>query len=266
MLVTGSKSGLGKYLCEEFKVIGIDRQTDVGKFPKSSVGTIIHCAFSRQSAFTKSFFDDNILLTRKLLEIPHDKFIYISSVDVYPSDELHLLGGWEEIDEIGFDKRYKPRDNLYAVTKLLNEQLISTTSQNFLILRCSGLLGKTGKPNTITKLLNGGQLTVTKDSLFNYIGHQDVMRFIRLAIEKDLTGAWNLCSSESLTTEEIADTLSVSDVRYGDFKYDVGMIDTSKAIVIGANLRSTKEVIQEFAERRNREKDISHRSDRVNRK
>src|SRR4030043_2310459 len=94
ILVTGNKSGLGKYLFENLNGIGWDKNTSAKtrqKIIKKGVDIIIHCAFNSSREVTDdsvfSYIEDNIFLTKELASIPHKKFIFFSSVDVYPKDK-----------------------------------------------------------------------------------------------------------------------------------------------------------------------------------
>ena len=89
-LVTGVKSGLGKYLYENLPdVNGLDR----GGFDlikDEEYDTIIHCAFNKAQTHADigdhyGYLDDNIFLTQDLLTLKYKKFIYISTIDVYPT-------------------------------------------------------------------------------------------------------------------------------------------------------------------------------------
>ena len=84
-LITGVKSGLGKFLYENLSNSeGLDR-TNFGSIKDKNFDVIIHCAFNKEISITdhKKYLDDNILLIQKLKQLNYSKFIYISSIDVY---------------------------------------------------------------------------------------------------------------------------------------------------------------------------------------
>ena len=92
-LIAGHRSGLGKYLYDNLGGIGFDRAISSSEFESvrsKGVDVIIHCAFNSvrevNSKNLYSYLSDNVFLTKKLTKIPHKKFIYISSVDVYPKN------------------------------------------------------------------------------------------------------------------------------------------------------------------------------------
>src|SRR2546422_555 len=94
VLVTGSNNGLGKHCCEFFQGTAFSRQTSFSDILKQAnakpFSAIIHSAFNTKSDISTnhlySYLHDTTLLTQKLLSIPHEKFIFISSVDVYPKN------------------------------------------------------------------------------------------------------------------------------------------------------------------------------------
>lgn len=161
LLITGIDSGLGRHLWVNLpNSTGLSRNNiDILGYPES-YDVIIHCAFNKRSfddrniISTYNYLDDNLLLTEKLLDIPHKKFIYISSIDVYTET------------------------NDYARFKKYAEALVLGKDPNALILRCSMMLGDTMKPNHVTKLKTGQDLTLSPHSHFNYILMDDLVEFV----------------------------------------------------------------------------------------
>ena len=87
ILITGTTSGLGKYLYENIpNSISLNRKDT---FIDNNFDVIIHNAFSPQGANKNDikdyykYINDNILLTKKLVDIKPKKFIFISTGDVY---------------------------------------------------------------------------------------------------------------------------------------------------------------------------------------
>lgn len=237
-LITGTSSGLGKYLHDNLGGISLHRD----KIQKKSVEIIIHCAFNsdREPKNLDQYYKDNVLLTEELTKIAHEKFIFISSVDVYPKNANRHVE--DEIVDV------KNAEGLYAKTKLLSEDVVKKNCPNFLILRCSALLGKDSKKNSLIKIIKDDNptLTLSEKSIFNYIFHSDVLSFIKLAIEKDLQGIYNLASSKNITLKEVS-TLFKKKVTFGNFIYSVGYIDNSKATSVTTSFEKTsEEVIRQF--------------------
>lgn len=244
-LITGTSSGLGKYLHDNLGGIPLTRQTsnqEKEKIKKDGADVVIHCAFNsdHNPKDLDQYFQDNVLLTEELTKSAHKKFIFISSIDVYPKNSSK-----HKEDEILDAKK---TEDLYAKTKLLSENLVKRNCPNFLILRCSALLGKDSRENSLIKIIKGNNLTLrlSAKSSFNYILHKDVLEFIKLAIEKDLQGIYNLASSKDITLKEIVDLLK-KEVTFGNYIYIGGNIVNTKAASILPNFKKTsKEIIAEF--------------------
>ncbi len=238
-LITGTSSGLGKYLYNKLGGISINRE----KIQKNGAEIIIHCAFNSQQSpkDIEQYFRDNVLLTEELTNIPHKKFVFISSVDVYPKNSNRHIE--DEIIDIN------NADSLYAKTKLLSEEVVKKNCPNFLILRCSALLGKDSRKNSLIKIIQDDSptLILSPDSSFNYILHKDVLEFIKFAIEKDLQGIYNLASYKNITLKQVADLVKKK-VNFGRDIYSVGYIDNSKVTSITPSFEKTsEEIIEEFA-------------------
>ena len=127
-LITGTGSGLGKYLYENIpNTIGLNRN-NFAEIKTQSYDTIIHCAFNKENDITdyKKYLDDNIFLTQQLKTLNYKKFVYISTIDIY-----------------------QDFNNSYIQFKKFSESMLNSTD---LILRCSMMLGNTMKPNHVTKI------------------------------------------------------------------------------------------------------------------
>lgn len=239
-LISGSSSGLGKYLHDQLGGIPFNRSGSNVK--KADV--IIHCAFNREKKVNSEnlyqYLFDNVFLTKKLIKIPHKKFIYISSVDVYPKDNgKHSENEVIDVNQIS---------SVYAITKIMSESLIQNLCPNFLILRCSALLGRDARENSLIKIIKEEKptLSLSENSVFNFILHKDVLEFVKIAIGKNLQGVYDLSSSKNITLFEIAELLGKK-VSFGTYIYNVGDIDNKKASQVLASFRKTsREVINEF--------------------
>ena len=85
ILVTGTNSGLGKFIAYSFEsCLCLTRENKdeiIKECKENPVDVIIHSAFnsSRYVRNYDDYFEDNIFLTEELLDLPHEKFIYIST-------------------------------------------------------------------------------------------------------------------------------------------------------------------------------------------
>ena len=214
VLITGTNSGLGKWLTTQFSECDkFVRGNNVSDFPSEKnwapdgsgyasepYDLIIHCAASVQysdwSNVQSDLFEDNVFLTRDLISIPHKKFIHISTIDV-------------------------AKDSPYGVTKRLSEIIVKDLCDDYLILRPSGLLGKEMRKNTFQKIISGEDIALTKNTVMNYILYEDVLD----AINDSQSGTKVLRSNDNITIEEVVDIFGKK-INFGDMHYEVEYLDT----------------------------------------
>jgi nucleoside-diphosphate-sugar epimerase len=229
-LITGTGSGLGKYLKEKLDGVAFKRSNDLQCFNLNTSCTfdaIVHCAFNQcqnvSSLDLHQYLADNLFFIQKLLTVPHRKFIFISSADVYPRRDFYF----KEDDQYSIENI----TGIYGLTKLMAETLLKNNSKNYLILRSTALLGSYSRPNSLIKLLyeKNCQLTLHPQSRFNYILHQDVLQFIQIALKNDLCGTYNLAATTSIFLEEVAHVFK-RDVCFGTYLYQVANICNMKAM------------------------------------
>jgi len=214
ILVTGAKSGLGKYLSEQLESDTFNRHggTHIA-YEDYRYGEeydlIIHCAnngdYQTWGAADYKFYNDNIFLTRDIARIPHKKFIHISTYDI------------EE-------------NTPYSACKRISETIVSDISKNYLIIRPTSLLGKDMKENTFTKILAGKPVYLTEDSVMNYITHKDVLNVIEkeyplIFHDKLYDGVVYLCANKNIKLGEIADLVGKK-IEYGDYRCEQKSIFT----------------------------------------
>lgn len=247
LVITGAGTGLGRFLYENLGGLGVTRSTvdaDLQRLGLFGAEVIIHCAFNRSRDASASsmygYVNDNVLLTAALAAVPHDKFIYLSSIEVYPKNgALH-----SETESIGMDAI----NGLYGAAKLMSEAIVTRMSANPLILRAAGLVGGYSRRNTVIRLLEDDEpeLTLSPDSSVNCVLYEDVLAFLKEAMRRDIKGVVNIASSSNATLEEIAAHLGKRP-RYGSWRYDAGRIDNIKAASMSAGFAGTSmDVLSRF--------------------
>jgi len=251
LIISGTASGLGKYLHCRFGGLAWTRQlpeADRQRARENGVETIIHCAFNSRGSVTSEtlhdYLADNLYLTQELAAVPHRKFIFISTVDVYPKIG-HRFTEAEPID-------VNAVSGIYALSKLMSESVVRSRGSEHLILRCSALLGPDIRRNSLIKILEDDPciLTLRADSRFNYILHEDLADFIEFAMQNGLGGTYNAASNETVTLAAVAAEFGKT-IRFGSFRYDAGDIDNRKiAVVFPAFQKNSLAVIKQFANRR----------------
>ncbi len=220
VLVTGSSSGLGNFLCKNLDAIGLSREnsSEIFKNENSNFDLIIHCAFS--SAPDAS--TENIALLNKVLEIKHNKFVFISSCDVYPDNEdLH-----SENESIKISLARSP----YARQKIECEKIVFSNAKEPIIIRPVSLIGERLKNSNLKKLIyeNQPSLTLTANSRWNFVKHEEVLAAIKQLDQKSFQGIIQLARSAPVTVGDVADFMK-REPFYGNFTYKVPLLDNEFA-------------------------------------
>ena len=213
VLVTGTNSGLGKWLSNQFlNCDRFSRESDIKDFPQKDwapdgsaysykpYDLIIHCAGCIQHSNWENvgldLFEDNVFLTRDLVKIPHKKFIFMSSID-------------------------EAKDTPYGVTKRLSEIIVKQLCDEYLILRPSALLGKEMRKNTFQKIIMGEDIALTPNTIMNYVLYEDVLD----AINSNQTGLKILRSDDNITIKKIVDFFGQK-LKFGNIHYEVEHINS----------------------------------------
>ncbi len=215
ILVTGSDSGLGRYLHKNIpNSIGLNRLNRKEILKDKNFDFIIHTAYNSDNIpFDKidsKYIDDNLLLTKDLLGLSFLNFIYISSID-------------------SINKIKSP----YGLFKKISEQLIKSQVENYTIIRPTHLInaGKINKiPNTIRKVMNNEKISLTKNSQFNLVCYYDILNLIKKIIKvKNNLKEINLVNRESITMSDVVKILN-KNVNEGSFEYIPKITEDSQKV------------------------------------
>lgn len=248
-LISGTRCGLGKYLHTRLGGKGVARNTSPGvwaEIRRQSFDAIIHCAAAapRNISFGQlaALFEDNVMLTARLLECKCKYFVYISSIAVYSSEPIRH----REDEKLSPEKA----QSLYALTKMISESLVQKSGVNHLILRPCSLIGKESRMNNIMSLIKEPRprLTLAADSRYNLVYYPDIADLIEHAIRRRVTGAINVASSKTITLAEMAEIAAKRPV-YGNYRHDAGSISNAKAVrLLPAFKQTSRQVFERFLE------------------
>lgn len=242
-IITGSQSGLGRFLHEYLGGIGFHRNSHIDRI-RAGADFIIHCAGRPPEAVTSKslfpFLEDNVLLTEKLVEIPHKKFIYISSVDVYPKNSVTH----SEDEDISIESL----SDFYGLSKLMSESIVQKNCRNSLILRCASFLGHYSRANSLVKLFGeeNPSLSLSAESTLNYVRHNQIAEFIKYASENNAQGIYNVTSGENVVLGRAAEAFKRK-AHFGSFTYKVGTVSNQKISSVFPSFKQTSlDVIHQF--------------------
>lgn len=242
-LVTGAARGLGLAMHNKFGGVAFVRGTPL-VVPDAPYDAIIHCAVNTAKVVhledAHAYFQDNVLLTQQMLRIPHRRFIYISSVDVYSSRQSPACAG----------ENYEasPHVGLYAATKIFSESMVKAQGRHPLILRPTTLMGPGMRPNSTLRMLTERdcRLFISGASRFNFVLHGDVCDFVGMALRDDVEGIFNIASASNVEIGAVAQRLGLSPT-FGEHVYDVGLIDQAPAAKLHpAFARTSSETLNAF--------------------
>jgi nucleoside-diphosphate-sugar epimerase len=246
-LISGTSSGMGKYLHARFGGVAFRRDRPIDTFVRPEglpYDAIVHCAFNAGRDIThdrmRAYFDDNTFLTERLLELPHRVFVYVSTADVYPKDGTV----WTEAHEV----RAEDMSGVYAISKFFSEAIVRERADRYLILRPTALLGRWMRPNTVVRILSGAapKVGLHGDSTFNFIRHEQVGDIIEEALRQDVSGILNAASTDAVRLADVAAAFDRK-VEFGDFVYrTVELANDEAAALVPALNRTSLEVLESF--------------------
>jgi nucleoside-diphosphate-sugar epimerase len=230
VLVTGVKSGLGKYIKSNLPSVGLCRNRYEDIFLNYSVNkfdAIIHCAFNSKRDIDDyyTYYQDNLALTERLCKLNFKKFIYISSVDVHK-------------------KELTP----YNLTKRIAESIVKRNCKNHVIIRPSAILGKDIRRNSLIKIIEDAspKLTLSGESTFNYVLQRDLLEFINKIRHEDLVGEYDFVSSTNVTLNEIQSVCGKS-VEFGEYTYETSELSNEKLQAVFPRMKqSSEDVVRNF--------------------
>jgi len=123
-------------------------------------------------------FEASVVSVKKsLFDFKFEKYVLISSSDVYSHHDNPNRAKEEEKIE---DQLLPP----YSFNKYLAEKLVQKYCQNYLILRCSAMVGDNLKKGPIKDILDNKPLFITLDSKLQFITTNEVAKIIETLIIK----------------------------------------------------------------------------------
>ena len=200
MLVSGTSSGLGAFLAKELNSKKFHRKYFQAEFDNQnfSYESIIHAAYAMplENESEVDYIEKHLKLAIRLLNIPHHRFVFMSTIDTYaPRDKL----------------------TLYAKSKLEVESLIKSKTSNYLILKPGTLLGRGMRINQIIKVatITNPHLSLSRDSTFSLTFYEDILKIIQLPI----LGTHPVLAKRIITLGEVAEYFN-NKPNWGQYRYE----------------------------------------------
>lgn len=219
-LISGTSSGLGKFLGTKFYAYSFNRDllNDLS-FYKEDYDLLIHAGFGRPVASQDpyQYISYATSIVDKLLSVKAKKFIFISSVDCY-----------------------SPIINPYIRAKLDCEARI-LEKREALIIRLPSLYGSNMKSNQLLRIATSASpvLTLSSTSTFSLVSYRQVYNYIAENLEK--TGTSTLMS-DIVTLEDFSRFFGTRPT-WGNFEYITPNVDTEDVLSPGTMLNNYKRFI-----------------------
>ena len=179
-------------------------------------------------------------LLRSFFDFSFRKFIYVSSIDVYPDHDDPSHNREETMIDIS-------RISHYGFHKYLGEKMVEHHIPDWLIIRLGGVLGPGLKKNPVFDLLHDIPLRVDEESEYQYLSTDCLAEAVFQLIEKDRWGeTFNICGKGTVALREIRSWLN-KPLRYCSEnvpreKYTVSNEKISRFL----DMPNSREVAREF--------------------
>ena len=246
ILITGTSSGIGRYLKDHLICESFNRSSSYNVNQNNTYEIIIHCAFNMNRLENHENFyeylEDTLTLTRSLTSIKHKLFIFLSSIDVYPSNGLEH----DETEMINPSQL----SSVYPIFKLACESIVKKKSVNCLILRPGMLLGPYMRKNNLTKILFNQEkklrLSLSASSCYHCVLYEDILSTIQYALKFPITGTYNIVRSKKVSIGNLVQLYNPT-LEFGAYTYSPDPISNEKIVNLVPSLKkSSLQAVEEF--------------------
>lgn len=248
LAVIGSRGMVGSdlmlYLKPKFeKVIGIDRK-NYDQNQGKSFDVVINANGNSNKVWAKNhiledFAASTTSVYASLFDFPCKTYIYISSADVYENhtskkatNESHTIDP-ENLTPYGFHK-------------YLSECIVRNFVKNYVILRCTMVLGTKLKKGPIYDILHDLPLFVAKNSAFQMITTNELAQIIYFLLSRNITKeVFNVGGRGTILFSKISKYMQKSVVFPKDGETQIYETDMSK-LNKTYDLKTSGEYLQDF--------------------
>jgi nucleoside-diphosphate-sugar epimerase len=233
ILITGSngkigsviKSQIGKVIKSNFEKCDVLNRDISFDTLSTFYDLIIHCAANTRnhSIYENDvikYMDDNVFLTKKLLDIKSSRFVFLSTTALYPKrfdvkDENSKI----DINDI---------EDIYGITKFISECLIRQYHQDHLILRCVHVLHNyLNLPKSIVSMKEHHKTTLSSDTYYNFILVDDILNVLNEYMKSKVSNETVNVASDDVCSIKDVESI-VGKVAYGNYTIDMRNVKTTK--------------------------------------
>lgn len=171
-----------------------------------------------------------------LLDFKADKYICISSVDVY-NDVSNPANNHEDVPIV------PEKLSNYGFDKYLGEMVVKKHAHNWVILRLGGMVGEGLRKNPIYDLIYLKKLFVHPKSQFQFINTSVVATIVEELMNHNRE-IFNICGKGTVILEDIIKHFSINLIEHGEeiYHYEVNTKKLEKILKVP----STKEAVFTF--------------------
>lgn len=185
LAIIGGNGMLGadlvKYFSQAFSVTSISKD-NYSEHVNKEFDIVINAngnskRFWANNNILEDFAISTVSVYKSIFDFKHSIYIYISSSDVY---ENHSATEYTNEDLLINSANLSP----YGLHKYLSELIVKNHVNNYIILRCSMILGQRLKKGPIYDILQGKNLYITKNSYLQMITSEEIADIISFLLHK----------------------------------------------------------------------------------
>lgn len=173
-------SDLVTYLKPYFTITAITRE-NYDSFLRRNFDIVVNAngnskRFWANNNILDDFTSSTMSVYKSIIDFPTNQYIYISTSDVYPN---HTSSRYTKETQRIETEKLSP----YGLHKYLSEVIIKNHSKNYLILRCSMMLGSKLRKGPLYDILHKQPLFIAKESALQMITTKEVAQCILFLVK-----------------------------------------------------------------------------------
>lgn len=246
--ILGGKGMLGsdlvKFLSQDFTVTPITRQ-NYARYKGKSFDVLINAnGNSRRYWALQNIYEDfeasTVSVYKSVLDFKYDKYIYISSVDVYPDPSSPKTTSERSLIDA-------TKQNAYGFHKYLSEQIVRKHANNWMILRPSAILGTNLKKGPIYDIMQGNTVYITRQSKIQFISTKAINDVIHVIIKENKSSEiYNVGGLGVFNFKSVSEIFDIDLINSKEAKKQIYNMDISRIKRLYSQLESSKEYVIQY--------------------